>query len=178
VGEIRTLLATVSESVRGIRRHRYPLICLEEFVEAMSFAYYLEHQRLITPAQMQEALGADVDVALTPSDYVMGLFDLTGEMMRFATAVTALSGTMPSSGGDPGPRTILADLEDVASMLEMVPPLNGTGKTWQKKTDVMVEQVKKVERVGYGVVVRGNERPKGWLPDMNEAEGRADDDNV
>lgn len=161
VKEIKELLATIETDVQGINRYRYSLSCLEEFVEAVSFAHYLEHQTLISPEQVAATLEAQIP--FTAADYVYGVFDLTGEMMRFATAVTALMGAIP--GNDEG-RTILTDMQDTASMLLIVPPLGG--KTYSKKVDVMVEQVLKVERVGYGIVVRGNERPKGWMPDMND----------
>ncbi|ORY57925.1 Translin [Pseudomassariella vexata] len=164
VKEIKELLNTIEADVQGINRYRYPLICLEEFVEAVSFMHYLQHQTLITPAQSEDEL--KVNIPFTHADYVYGIFDLTGEMMRFAISVTALTGSMP---GDSKGRTILTDLQEVSSMLQILPPLSS--KNWSKKVDVMVEQVKKVERVGYGVTVRGNERPKGWMPDMNEAVG-------
>ncbi|KAI1077608.1 Translin [Whalleya microplaca] len=166
--EIAELLVTIEGDVAGMRRWRYPLICLEEFVEAVSFAHYVQHQSLITPQQAQEALPADIP--LTPPDYVFGVFDLTGEMMRFATAVTALTGSMPASSGagEEPPRTILKDLQDVSSMLQICPTVGGKPGTYAKKLDIMIEQVSKVERLGYGVTVRGNERPKGWMPDLNE----------
>lgn len=173
--EIVDLLSTIEDDVQGMNRHRYNLICLEEFAEAVSFAHYLRYQTLITPRELSAALPLRID--LTPSEYVFGVFDLTGEMMRFATSVTALSGSMPASSGgsdgdsdEAGRRTILADLQDVSSMLQICPPLGGGGKNnnYSKKTDVMVEQVRKVERLAYGVTVRGTERPKGWMPDLNE----------
>ena len=155
--------------------------CLEEFAEAVSFLHYLRHQSLIKPADLSAALSlpdsgseSTLDLQLTPSEYVLGVFDLTGEMMRFATSVTALSGSVPTGEGKDGdgdrPRTILQDLQDVSSMLQICPPLGGGGKNsgYAKKTDVMVEQVRKVERLAYGVTVRGTERPKGWMPDLNE----------
>lgn len=191
--EIVEQLSTIEADVRGTNRHRYHMPCLEEFAEAISFAHYLRHQALITPAQLSAALPlATLD--LTPADYVFGVFDLTGEMMRFATSVTALTGAVPSGGaaaiaetegegagdveksnsesgiGTGTGRTILEDLQDVSSMLLVSPPLGGGGKNngYSKKTDVMIEQVRKVERLAYGVTVRGNERPKGWMPDLNE----------
>ncbi|KAI1823198.1 Translin [Xylaria intraflava] len=194
LNEIAELLKTIQPDVQGMNRHRYPLICLEEFVEAASFAHYLRHQTLMTPAEAQEALPADIK--LTAPDYVFGIFDLTGEMMRFATAVTALSGSMPTgdsgrdhnkapaeqSGeghGDGGKRTILKDLQDVSSTLQICPPLGGRYNVYAKKLAIMLEQVHKVERLGYGVTVRGNERPKGWMPDLNEGfSGRGDDEDV
>ncbi|KAH6657099.1 Translin [Truncatella angustata] len=193
--DIKALLSTIVEDVSGIRRHRYNLMCLEEFVEAVSFAHYLEHQELITPQKTQEWLG-DVNVPFTPADYIYGVFDLTGEMMRFATTVTALTGAIPtgitedkqddedamkvdepSNANDVPPRNILSDLQDVSSMLQLI---QLSDRTYKKKKDVMIEQVRKVERVGYGVTVRGNERPKGWMPDMNEdyGGGNHDDDGA
>ncbi|KAI0881422.1 Translin [Annulohypoxylon maeteangense] len=168
--EIAKLLMTIEGDVAGMNRHRYPLICLEEFVEAISFSHYLQHQKIITLTEAQAAL--PVNITLTPSDYVFGIFDLTGEMMRFATAVTALSGSMPgldvkSSEG----RTILNDMQEVSSVLQICPPLGGKPGTYSKKLGIMIEQVRKVERLGYGITVRGNERPKGWMPDMNEPTG-------
>ncbi|KAI1114527.1 Translin [Nemania sp. NC0429] len=169
VKEIAELLATIQADVQGMNRHRYPLICLEEFVEAVSFAHYLRHQTLMTPREAQDTLPADIP--LTAPDYVFGIFDLTGEMMRFATAVTALSGGMPTGDGNGDgdeKRTILTDMQDVSSMLQVGPVL-GRSNVYAKKLSIMIEQVRKVERLGYGVAVRGNERPKGWMPDLNEA---------
>lgn len=184
--EIKSMLSTIAEDVSGIRRYRYNLMCLEEFVEAVSFAHYLEHQLLITPQATQEWLG-HVNIPFTAADYVYGIFDLTGEMMRFATTVTALTGAIPTgftgdkqedameedSKDDAAPRNILGDLQDVSSMLQLI-QLND--RNYRKKKDVMIEQVRKVERVGYGVTVRGNERPKGWMPDMSDDYGGGNDD--
>lgn len=169
VREIAELLATIQEDVQGMNRHRYRLDCLEEFVEAVSFVHYLRHQTLMTPQEAQKALPANIP--LTAPDYVFGIFDLTGEMMRFATAVTALSGHMPTGDSNKDgdeKRTILTDMQDVSSMLQVGPVL-GWPNVYAKKLGIMIEQVRKVERLGYGVAVRGNERPKGWMPDLNEA---------
>ncbi|GAK67622.1 translin [Moesziomyces antarcticus] len=56
---------------------------LEEFIEALSFYHYLETTNLITLEQIQERFG---DVLKVPIHrYLLGLSDLTGELMRFAT---------------------------------------------------------------------------------------------
>lgn len=146
-----------------MNRHRYNLMCLEEFVEAVTFMHYLTTQTLMTPDETQRAIPG-ADILLTPSDYVYGVFDLTGEMMRSATSNTALNGAIPEG---PGGRTIQKDLQDVSSMLQVNHPI-GRPFSYSKKMDVMIEQVRKVERLGYGVRIRGNERPKGWMPDLNE----------
>lgn len=204
LAEIKSMLSTIVDDVSGIRRYRYNLICLEEFVEAISFAHYLEHQSLISPKTTQESLG-EVNIPFTAADYIYGIFDLTGEMMRFATTVTALTGAIPTGpavaekasaveggedstmtdGGDEAassaaaaaaaaPRNILGDLQEVSSMLQLVQLHD---RNYKKKKDVMIEQVRKVERVGYGVTVRGNERPKGWMPDMADDYGGGGNDD-
>ena len=171
---MKELLATIVDDVAGLRRYQYHMPCLEEFVEAVSFAHYLQTQTLITPAQAQAELGEEANIPLTPADYVFGIFDLTGEMMRFATAVTALSGAIPGAAADDDAgRSILQDLQDTASMLQIVPPVAFKG--WADKKTVMIEQVRKVERVGYGVTVRGNERPKGADFDAGWEEPPQDD---
>lgn len=170
-------MVTIEADVTGMNRYRYQLICLEEFVEAVSFLHYLRYQQLITPSQAEEALPANI--SLTPPDYVFGIFDLTGEIMRFATAVTALSGSMPGrTTDDTINRTILTDMQDISSMLQICPTVGGKPGTYAKKLSIMIEQVLKVERLGYGITVRGNERPKGWMPDMNESGGDRDREDV
>ena len=37
----------------------------------------------------------------------------------------------------------------------------------------MRASVEKVEKALYGLVVRGAERPKGWMPDTSDSAGRA-----
>ncbi|KAJ3473650.1 hypothetical protein NLG97_g10199 [Lecanicillium saksenae] len=74
-----------------------------------------------------------------------GVFDLFGELMRFATVTTAQTGQLL---GDHG-RTLLSDMQSLG-------------------VEAMRQSVRKVEKLGYGLVVRGSERPKGWLPDMKE----------
>ncbi|KAI1264911.1 Translin [Xylariaceae sp. FL1019] len=176
--EIAEHLSTIQADVQGMNRYRYQLYCNEEFIEAVSFAHYLSHGKLITPSEAQAAL--PVDIPFTVGDYVGGIFDLTGEIMRIATAVTALTGSMPASSGEKedemndgvaDERTILTDMQDVSSMMQICPPSGGKPSNYQKKMDIMIEQVRKVERLGYGVTVRGTERPKGWMPNLEDSGG-------
>lgn len=132
-------------------------------------------------------------VGLGYEDYVLGIYDMTGELMRFAITAMAMNGALPtpegaknehSSAGDggdndamaidsPPKRTILTDLRQLRSALESL-NTSGTGpfgKEADKKADVMRQSVEKVERALYGLTVRGAERPKGWMPDLSE--GRA-----
>lgn len=192
--EISKHLSTIAADVQGINRWRYArsMSCIEEFVEAVTFAHYLRQQSLMDVAETRTLLhelctavqpadepdqapaeedkpesageAMDVDEAkpgidLTDEDFVMGAFDLSGEMMRFATTTAALNGELAGGGG----RTIVADMQELGSFFEMLPQRGD--RSWDGKMQVMRTSVKKVERLGYGLKVRGSERPKGWMPD-------------
>lgn len=107
-------------------------------------------------------------LGLTHDDYLNGVFDLTGEMMRFATTSAALTGTLVRVHQGGGGRTIVQDMQDLGSFFRMLPPRSD--KSWMMKMDVLLQSVRKVERIGYDRVVRGSERPEGWAPDT-DAEG-------
>lgn len=200
--EISKLLASIAPEVQGINRHRYSrsLVCLEELVEALTFAHYIKTQTLITYDELcrvvedltrrgavpEDAVMADADeqpaaekpeqganaptISLTEDDYVYGVFDLSGEMMRFATTTAALTGKM--AGGDTGDdkRTIVEDMHELGSFFEMLPLRSGNRMTWEKKLEVMRQSVRKVEKLGYDRMIRGSERPEGWVPDLSSTD--------
>lgn len=61
---------------------------LQEFLEAVSFLHYIEAKELISPGQLRERLAdeAGKSVLNVPAeDYVLGISDLSGELMRYAT---------------------------------------------------------------------------------------------
>lgn len=203
--QISALLATMAPDVQGINRYRYSnsLSCIEELIEALTFAHYLKTQSLVGiddlsvtieelarrgAASQDDTVMADADtdkseakakdpadapvVSITEQDYLYGVFDLTGEMMRFATTSTALTREL-ARGEDDGQsakaRTILHDMQDLRSFFEMLPQ-NKT-KPWRSKLDVLRQSVLKVEKIGYGMTVRGSERESGWVPDGDEDGG-------
>ncbi|KAF9895212.1 hypothetical protein FE257_000114 [Aspergillus nanangensis] len=157
---------------------------IQEFIEALSFHHYLEHQRLITLSEVKSHLPAEILV--TEEDYLLGLFDLTGEMMRFAitslstggatqgnTGASEKAGSLPSSQAG-----LVVDLRELRSLFEgLSTPRRHAQSMFRdmgKKLDVMQSSVEKVERAAYGILVRGSERPAGWMPDLSvpiEAEG-------
>lgn len=163
LAEISNLLAGITPDLQSLNRYRYAwqLRCLEELVEALSFAHYLRHQSLITIAEAQAAVPGDV--SLSSHDYLYGVFDLFGELMRFATVTTAQKGELV---GDKDGRNILGDIHELACAYEMLPEI--PTKDYRSKMSSMQQSVKKVEKLGYSLVVRGSERPKGWVPDMKD----------
>lgn len=70
---------------------------MQEYIEATSFQHYLETQHLITLEEAQATIPGGI--VLTEQDYLLGLFDLVGEMMKFAITNMAISGSLPRGGG-------------------------------------------------------------------------------
>lgn len=124
----------------------------------------------------------------------MGIYDLTGEMMRFAVTTLSTGGQVKKSDAKdesemdvdtenhstpaqkypifpPEKAGIVVDLRDLRAMLEKlnVPRRHSSHmmKDMNKKMDVMQSSVEKVERAAYGLLVRGSERPSGWTPDLS-----------
>ncbi|KAI5283372.1 hypothetical protein KEM52_003406, partial [Ascosphaera acerosa] len=63
---------------------------VQEFIEALSFKHYLETGRIISCEEVCAFLAsAGSNAIVTEADYMLGLFDLTGELMRFA--ITAIA---------------------------------------------------------------------------------------
>ncbi|CAG8784072.1 38230_t:CDS:2 [Gigaspora margarita] len=78
--EISQLFKEISLELQGINYYRYhknisPSI--QEFIEAISFLEYLQNDRLITKEEVENEFKDE-------TDYVLGLADLTGELMRYA----------------------------------------------------------------------------------------------
>ncbi|KAL1895691.1 hypothetical protein Sste5346_005162 [Sporothrix stenoceras] len=183
LAEIGKLLAGIAPEMQGINRGRYArvLFGMEELLEALTFLNYLKFQTLLSPEDAAEQVAAlcvqgradtvdEKDVLfIHPDDneFLMGVFDLSGEMMRFATTSAALRGELASDGDDKAGRSIVGDMQELDSFFRMLPRRHD--KSWKMKTQTLQSSVQKVERLGYDLRVRGSERPKGWIPDAPEA---------
>ncbi|KAJ6151564.1 hypothetical protein N7470_007161 [Penicillium chermesinum] len=185
--QINDLFTSIVPEVTHINAWRYQRQVsagLQEFIEALSFDHYLRTQKLITHAETIAHLPPGIMV--TEDDYLMGLFDLTGEMMRFA--VVALSSS--NANANPTQSTKSQSTEDDASstahlsttqagiVLDLrafrtecealsIPRRVQIMRDFHKKLEVMQNSVEKVERAAYGILVRGSERPTGWTPDLS-----------
>lgn len=143
---------------------------IQEYIEAVSFSHYLVSQRLLTLQDAQDLMPSGV--LLTGDDYLLGLCDLSGEMMRFAITNMATSGIMPAAEDG---RSVLEDLRALRVAFGAIDTTHGNGTNsllkaeLSKKLEVMQTSVEKVENAAYGMAVRGRERPKGWMPDTAPA---------
>ncbi|KAI9688977.1 MAG: hypothetical protein M1822_000714 [Bathelium mastoideum] len=200
---IKAQYTNVSPDIQGQNAYRYARNITggnQEFMESLSFQHYLETQSLISyedaRARLAELGAPDAPVSLSLEDYILGIFDMTGELMRFAITAMATSQSLPGSDlpsadvdtnameielPDPAPkqgkktrrRDVMQDLRQLRSVLEGL-DIDRSSPLFhdvQKKMDVMQQSVEKVEKALYGLIVRGRERPKGWMPDIKE-EGR------
>ncbi|CAI7618603.1 unnamed protein product [Penicillium pancosmium] len=185
--QIQTLFTNIIPDLTGINAWRYRSISsgIQEYIEAISFEHYLRTQTLITHAEVCERLPAGIMV--TEEDYLMGLFDLTGEMMRFAV-LSLSSGNAAATSTEPtetevtdakkqlphlaaSQADLVVDLRTMRAGFEelSVPRKYNMLRDLHKKTEVMQNSVEKVERAAYGILVRGSERPSGWTPDLSAA---------
>ncbi|KAF2007333.1 Translin [Amniculicola lignicola CBS 123094] len=197
--------------LHGVNAYRYERQVtggLQEFIEALSFQHYLETQTLITyeeaTARILKMGELSAPIHLSPQDYVLGIFDMIGELMRFSITSMATNGKIPTGKAKPRkpkediteeqpedrmdidnevslssesqkPRNVLDDLRELRLALEMFNTQGDPkfGSDVEKKMGVMRECVDKVEKALYSLVVRGKERPKGWMPEV-QAERRAE----
>ncbi|KIW17695.1 hypothetical protein PV08_04890 [Exophiala spinifera] len=180
---IRQLLQSIVPDLQGLNAQRYRGNIsggIQEYMEAVLFHHYLEHRTLMGFEDAQGHLPEGV--LLTYEDYALGVFDMTGELMRFAVTYLATNGRLPGVGGGGGgdddqrDGSILADLQRLRSELEQ---LDASGsyslnKEFAMKMKTTRASVEKVENGVYSMIVRGKERPKGWRPDLGEDRDRTE----
>jgi len=100
----------------------------------------------------------------------------TGSLPTSYPAPASDADAMDTSSGSSSTRdrNLLTDLRTLRSDLEALNTGFGPfAKDVDKKMEVMKQSVEKVEKALYGLTVRANERPKGWMPDLSEGGGRA-----
>lgn len=152
----------IAADVQGLNAYRYSFNVTggnQEFMEALSFQHYLEHQTLVSYDDAKERIasmsGENGAVLLTPEDYILGIFDMVGELMRFSITAMATNGKLPAGklkkehmveseshenqSGDrmeldeqtsatsraEEPRNVLSDLRELRLQLEMFEPSGG-----------------------------------------------------
>lgn len=187
---IRDRYSAISADLQGLNTYRYARNITggnQEWMEAVSFQHYLITGSLISYDEAKQMLhdlggeGGPVDLSL--EDWLLGIFDMTGELMRFAITSMATEGKLPSVEADTdsmdvdipaSKRDVLTDLRALRADLEALNVGRGSpfARDVEKKMDVMQTSVEKVEKALYGLVIRGRERPKGWMPDLDSGPPR------
>ncbi|PWY98693.1 Translin [Testicularia cyperi] len=141
---------------------------LEEFIEAISFYHYLRTRTLISQSQVQarfraqsksesqfysaeEAVPSDLGAVLlmVPTRrYLLGLSDLTGELMRFATNAVGQ--------GDTG-RVVRQVLMLTRALRDSLDPFIPLVYDLKKKQIVTNQSLRKIEDILYALAVRSSE---------------------
>ncbi|EIW64521.1 Translin [Trametes versicolor FP-101664 SS1] len=165
LAEIQSLFAALRGELAGDRfwhHQRNISPGVQEYIEALSFAHYLEHRTLISYDQVQSTL-SDCDgipfFPLSLEDYLLGLADLTGELMRFAiAAISRRGGRQKASDVCSFVRACKADFEGLTPHF----------KELRKKQSVTTQSLEKIEDAAYAVVVRTSEydMPPELLDDL------------
>ncbi|KAF1990461.1 translin-associated factor TraX [Aulographum hederae CBS 113979] len=201
---IASQFGSISKDVQGLHAYLYQSQIspgIQEWMESVAFEHYLLTQKLISyegAREKLEALGnaqGGGPVLLTHEDYLLGLFDFVGEVMRFAVTNMATLYSFRKETGAPTQKpelppqrraagsamevdtdtsatreqSVVEDMQELRMRLEQLdmPHYTPFGKNVDKKMEVMQQCVDKVEKAAYGLVVRGSERPKGWMPDLS-----------
>lgn len=115
----------IAGDVQGLNAFRYPQITggNQEFMEALSFHHYLENQTLISYDDAKERIarmsGDAGAVLLTPEDYILGIFDMVGELMRFSITAMATNGKLPAGRPKKGEKIKQDDREQAADKMDV-----------------------------------------------------------
>jgi len=173
--QIHDTFQSVASDLQGINAYRYQRQIsggIQEWMEAVLFEHYLQTQSIMTHSQAASTIPAGV--MLTYEDYALGLFDMTGELMKIAITYMATNGRLP---GKDGGSSVLTDMQIMRTQLELmnVAGSYGLSKDFENKLKVTRASVEKVEASVYSMTVRGKERPPGWKPDLDAGPRQADE---
>uniref|UniRef100_A0A8C5GLK5 Translin-associated factor X n=1 Tax=Gouania willdenowi TaxID=441366 RepID=A0A8C5GLK5_GOUWI len=169
-------IGLIAEELRGEDIHQFHRAFtpgIQEYVEAISFLHYIRHRSLISLEEINaklvfmkaekssvEVVPADVQVLtfqVTPSDYLLGVADLTGELMRMCISSVA-------NGDIDTPFQLsqfLRQIHDGFSYIGNTGPYEVS-----KKLHTLRQSLAKVEDACYALHVRGSEIPKHMLADV------------
>jgi predicted translin family RNA/ssDNA-binding protein len=167
----RDRFVSIAADLRGINAYRYQRQIspgIQEFMEAVLFRHYLETESILSPREASKLMPENL--LLTDDDYILGLFDMTGELMRYAITQMATHGVLPV-GRSPERANLLVGLQDLRVELEALNTSASYALTKDvgQKMSTTRASVEKVENAVYSMTVRGKERPKGWNPGFDAA---------
>ncbi|KAH1157013.1 hypothetical protein AAZX31_11G011200 [Glycine max] len=128
---------------------------IQEYVEAATFYGFCKSGTLLKLDEINKTLLPLSDPSLDPLqinilDYILGVADLTGELMRLAIGRI-------SDGELEFAEKICRFARDIYRELTLVVPHMDDSSDMKTKMDVMLQSVMKIENACFGVHVRGSE---------------------
>eukprot|EP00117_Sycon_ciliatum_P034073 scpid89086/ scgid26087/ Translin-associated protein X; Translin-associated factor X len=147
---------------------------IQEYIEARCLLYFIEHGSLISRATCIALIQASIDsckaakgdskspdaltVPVSVYDYVLGVADVGGELMRLAT-------NNASSGNRDAPFQICAFIRALYEELTVLEAVSH-GKSFHQKLNTMQATLTKLESACYALKIRGTEVPTQMLSDL------------
>eukprot|EP00249_Psilotum_nudum_P006184 c19516_g1_i1 orf=416-1258(-) len=132
---------------------------MQEYVEAATLLEYCKSGKLLTLEDINKAFSELKDASNSPitlnlSDYLLGVGDLTGELMRLAISQAADGETEMAKDICSFVRSLYVNLSLLA---------HDEDDTWEmsKKMDTMLQSLIKIENTCYAVHIRGSEHLHG-----------------
>ncbi|XP_028844508.1 translin-associated protein X [Denticeps clupeoides] len=175
---VQQKIGQIAEELKGedlFQFHKAFTAGIQEYVEAASFQHFIRHRTLISleeinarlvfirdcEADTKDDTGRQASPVLTfqvtPTDYLLGVADLTGELMRMCISSVG-NGDMdtPFQLG-----SFLREIHDGFSYIGNTGPYEVS-----KKLHTLRQSLAKVEDACYTLRVRGSEIPKHMLADV------------
>ncbi|XP_074325463.1 uncharacterized protein LOC141663579 isoform X2 [Apium graveolens] len=128
---------------------------IQEYVEAATFCNFCRTGSLLSLDEMNAELSPLSDSSVEPLkinvlDYLLGLADLTGELMRLAIGRV-------SDGEVEFAQKICRFVQDIYRQMTLLAPIMDENTDMKMKMDTMLQSVMKIENACYSVHVRGSE---------------------
>lgn len=143
-------LAAIAEETKDSDQHARTFSGgVQEYIEALTFYHFLKGEVIPNRASAGSFCSTEEGphFPLSTSDYVLGLADLSGELMRAATMAAA-------AGNRDFPGRLLEVLQEMAAAFQLLDA--GVSVTFaRQKMQAMRRSVCKVERLCYSMHVRG-----------------------
>ncbi|RKP39159.1 Translin [Dimargaris cristalligena] len=177
--DILRAVAQIAPELQGSNRWRYGSTFtggLQEYIEALALWVFLAEQRLITLAEVESRLNEFskaqiVHIPVGPIDYVLGVSDVAGELMRYAI------NSLACGNADEANAVGVFFQQLYSAFVEFNPRLH---PQMTKKVQVMRDSLLKVENACYQSQLQVSEFPASRRPpvldlDQPSAEARSDE---
>ncbi|KAI5068161.1 hypothetical protein GOP47_0016506 [Adiantum capillus-veneris] len=146
---------------------------MQEYVEAAAFLEFCKNGRLLTLDDLNESFAelkdaSSNDFQLNLLDYLLGVGDLTGELMRLAIS-SVTDGEVDSA------KSICNFVRSLYMSLSLISQEVDDSWEMKQKMEVMLQSLMKIENTCYTVHVRGSEYFPGAV--LENIEGQRMEDN-
>ncbi|KZS93068.1 Translin [Sistotremastrum niveocremeum HHB9708] len=139
---------------------------VQEYIEALSYAHYMASGRLVSHSEVQMSLCSAEGLPYFPLDYqsyLLGVSDLSGELMRLA--IVSIAQRERRKQAYDICRFVRSCHADFERWSDVVPELD-------KKQDITNQNLIKIEGAAYALSIRSSESGTGLLvspPDTSSA---------